>query len=66
MFSTKWLLATALVLSTASCDEECDFEPISLRLEDVQVLPDIKSSFMRGIPAKIGSSEQDILLLPWP
>lgn len=66
MPSIRYLLAVALVLSTAAGEAECDFEPISLALTDVQVLPDVKDSFMRGIPAKIGSPEQNIILLPWP
>ncbi|KAF5655264.1 hypothetical protein FCIRC_13909 [Fusarium circinatum] len=43
----------------------CDAEPLVLPLQDVQVLPDVPSSFMRGIPAKIGTPPQDLVLLPW-
>ncbi|GKT45017.1 uncharacterized protein ColSpa_05198 [Colletotrichum spaethianum] len=43
----------------------CDFEPVALPIQDVQVDPDIPNSFMRGIPAKIGTPAQDIVMLPW-
>ncbi|KAH8666479.1 aspartic peptidase domain-containing protein [Xylariales sp. PMI_506] len=43
----------------------CNFQPVSLPLKDIQVLPDIANSFMRGIPVTIGSPPQDIVVLPW-
>lgn len=43
----------------------CNVDPLVLPIQDVQVIPDIDDSLIRGIPAKIGSEEQDIVLLPW-
>ncbi|KAI1018512.1 hypothetical protein LB503_005641 [Fusarium chuoi] len=43
----------------------CDAEPLVLPLQDVQVLPDVADSFMKGIPAKIGTPPQNLVLLPW-
>ncbi|KAF5230538.1 hypothetical protein FANTH_13785 [Fusarium anthophilum] len=43
----------------------CDAEPLVLPLQDVQVLPDVANSFMKGIPAKIGTPPQNLVLLPW-
>lgn len=40
--------------------------PLHLPLRDVQVLSDVQGSYMRGISAKIGTPEQDIVLIPWP
>ncbi|KAM0553327.1 hypothetical protein ACHAPJ_007340 [Fusarium lateritium] len=58
-------LLPLLLVASASCASLCDTEPLSLPLRDVQVLPNVKNSFMTGIPAKVGSPEQDIVLLPW-
>ncbi|CZR35670.1 uncharacterized protein FPRO_00207 [Fusarium proliferatum ET1] len=38
----------------------CDAEPLVLQLQDVQVLPDVANSFMKGIPAKIGTPPQNL------
>lgn len=43
----------------------CDAEPLVLTIQDVQVLPDVQDSYMKGIAAQIGSPVQDIVLLPW-
>lgn len=43
----------------------CDAEPLVLHLRDVQVLPDVPNSFMKGIPAEIGTPPQNLVLLPW-
>ena len=40
-------------------------KPIALPLKDVAVDPRIPGSFMRGIPARLGSPPQSIVLLPW-
>nr|XP_036577380.1 uncharacterized protein CTRU02_12613 [Colletotrichum truncatum]KAF6784351.1 hypothetical protein CTRU02_12613 [Colletotrichum truncatum] len=57
-----WLLigigATLVVAS-------CDVEPVALPIQDVQVDPKTPNSFMRGIPAKVGTPPQDIVMLPW-
>ncbi|KAI2605960.1 acid protease [Hypoxylon fragiforme] len=46
-----------------SCD---DIEPFQLPIKDVQVLPEIPNSLMRGIAATVGTPPQNIVLLPWP
>ncbi|KAF5871175.1 uncharacterized protein Bfra_007689 [Botrytis fragariae] len=38
---------------------------ISLPLKDVQVLPDIGDSYIRGIPIKFGDPAQHTVILPW-
>ncbi|KNB10917.1 hypothetical protein FOXG_20431 [Fusarium oxysporum f. sp. lycopersici 4287] len=43
----------------------CDAEPLVLHLRDVQVLPGVPNSFMKGIPAEIGTPPQNLVLLPW-
>ncbi|KAH6848017.1 aspartic peptidase domain-containing protein [Chaetomium sp. MPI-CAGE-AT-0009] len=40
--------------------------PIALPITDVIVDPSIPGSFMRGVPAKIGTPPQDIVVMPWP
>ncbi|KAI1380999.1 acid protease [Hypoxylon crocopeplum] len=45
------------------CEE---IKPFQLPIRDVQVLPDIPNSFMKGIAATIGTPPQEIVLLPWP
>ena len=59
------LLASAVALPSVVYGANCDFEPIALPITDVQVLPDVEGSLMRGIPATIGSSNQSIVMLPW-
>lgn len=66
MYYLLLVLVTAAVLPVAISSSECDFEPISLALTDVQVLPKVKGSFMRGIRTTIGSPGQEIVMLPWP
>jgi hypothetical protein len=44
----------------------CQPEPFAVPIKDIQVEPSIPGSLMRGIPAKVGSPEQDIVLAPWP
>jgi len=39
--------------------------PIALPLRDVLVDLGISDSYMRGIPAKVGTPPQDIAMLPW-
>ncbi|KAF4947653.1 hypothetical protein FSARC_13914 [Fusarium sarcochroum] len=58
-------LLPLLLAVSASCASLCDTKPLSLPIRDVQILPNVKNSFMTGIPAKVGSREQDIVLLPW-
>ncbi|WZH40933.1 aspartic peptidase domain-containing protein [Fusarium acuminatum] len=58
-------LLPLLLLASVACASPCDSEPLSLPIRDVQILPNVKKSLMTGIPAKIGSPEQSIVLLPW-
>jgi hypothetical protein len=58
-------LLPLLLLASVTCASPCDTEPLSLPIRDVQILPNVKNSLMTGIPAKIGSPEQNIVLLPW-
>ena len=47
---------------------ECESDaarPIALPLRDVLVDSGISDSYMRGIPAKVGTPPQDIVMLPW-
>lgn len=41
-------------------------ETVVLPIKDVQVNSTVPDSLMKGIPAKVGSPEQDVLFLPWP
>ncbi|KAK3293754.1 aspartic peptidase domain-containing protein [Chaetomium fimeti] len=47
----------------ATCDTAA---PMALPITDVIVDPSIPGSFMRGVPAKIGTPPQDIVVMPWP
>lgn len=58
-------LLSLLFAVAANCASHCDTEPLSLPFRDVQVLPNVKNSLMKGIPATIGSPSQNIVLLPW-
>ncbi|KAM0193010.1 hypothetical protein ACHAPI_007959 [Fusarium lateritium] len=57
-------LATLLFLREASASS-CDAEPLVLPIRSVQVYPDIKDSYMIGIPAEVGTPPQNLVLLPW-
>ncbi|KAJ0370495.1 hypothetical protein COL26b_010065 [Colletotrichum chrysophilum] len=43
----------------------CDVEPVALPIQDVQVDPNVPDSYMRGMPAKLGTPSQNIVMLPW-
>ncbi|KAI1760425.1 acid protease [Hypoxylon sp. FL1150] len=60
-----YLLLVTLVapVCTTTCEE---VSPFQLPIKDVQVLPNISESFMRGISLSVGTPPQDIVLLPWP
>lgn len=61
-FQLLWLVSPMVFpLATAQCNST----PISIPIQDVQVLPEIEGSYMTGIRAQVGSPAQDILLLPW-
>jgi hypothetical protein len=40
--------------------------PMALPITDTAVDPNIPDSLMRGIPARIGTPPQNIVVLPWP
>jgi hypothetical protein len=61
----RWLLSLAVLTVGAHAELNCSADPIVLPIRDVQVLSDVKDSFMKGIAAKVGSPEQDVVLLPW-
>ncbi|KAI1452190.1 acid protease [Annulohypoxylon moriforme] len=50
-------------VQATKCDET---SPIQVPIRDVQVLPDVPNSFMKGIAASVGTPPQNIVLLPWP
>ncbi|KAM7194042.1 Aspartic peptidase domain containing protein [Naviculisporaceae sp. PSN 640] len=56
--------ARAVLGATPAC-ESATASPLALPITDVQVLPSVGDSFMRGIPARIGTPPQDIVVLPW-
>ncbi|KAM7190933.1 hypothetical protein V8F33_009166 [Rhypophila sp. PSN 637] len=64
MFKIVALLLWTWEASAADCPPS-NAKPIALPVRDVLVDPSIPGSFMRGIPARIGSSPQPIVLLPW-
>ncbi|OTA70140.1 acid protease [Hypoxylon sp. EC38] len=43
-----------------------EVNPFQLPIRDVQVLPDIPDSFMKGIAATVGTPPQNIVVLAWP
>ncbi|KAK8104417.1 uncharacterized protein PG998_011450 [Apiospora kogelbergensis] len=51
--------------AAAASAPKCDFQPVALPLKDVQVLPRVKDSYMRGIPIKVGTPPQDLVVMPW-
>jgi hypothetical protein len=57
-----WLVSPIVspVFATA-----CNSTPISLPIQDTQVLPDVEGSYMFGIRAQVGSPAQDVLMMPW-
>lgn len=56
------LQSLLVVVLSESCES---LEPLQLAITDIQVISNILDSYMRGVAAKIGPSEQDIVLLPW-
>lgn len=59
---TSGLLSLSVVSVAATM---CDLPVLSLPLRDVQVLPSVKDSYMRGIPLQVGTATQDLVVLPW-
>ena len=43
--------------------QECG--PVAFPITDVRTDPAVANSLMKGIPAKIGTPPQDIVMLPW-
>lgn len=62
---SKYILFVALAapVCTTTCGEAGLFQ---LPIRDVQVLPNVSDSFMKGIALSVGTPPQDIVLLPWP
>ncbi|RGP68844.1 peptidase aspartic [Fusarium sporotrichioides] len=58
-------LLSLLFTVAVNCASHCDTEPLFLPIRDVQVLPNVEKSLMKGIPATIGEPSQNIVLLPW-
>ncbi|KAF5022906.1 hypothetical protein F66182_5025 [Fusarium sp. NRRL 66182] len=42
----------------------CNAEPLALPLGDVQVLPEVRESYIRGISTQVGTPPQNLVLLP--
>ncbi|KAM4055245.1 aspartic-type endopeptidase [Hirsutella rhossiliensis] len=59
------LVGFGLLASNLAASSSCPQQPFQLPIKDVQVYPNVANSFMTGIPAKIGTPSQDIVLLPW-
>lgn len=55
-------LSTSLSVASAS---SCGPSVFALPLQDIQVLPEVKDSFMRGISLRAGSPAQNLVVLPW-
>ncbi|KAI9166491.1 hypothetical protein HJFPF1_02593 [Paramyrothecium foliicola] len=68
MHHTEISRALGLLASVARAygSPNCKAEPIELPIRDIQVLPDIKDSLMKGVAAKVGTPPQNLVLLPWP
>lgn len=64
MVSNLPILAVLAVWARHGLGATCG-SPLALPITDVQVVPSIPNSFMKGIPTKIGTPPQDIVLLPW-
>jgi len=60
------LLCIITAAGQSSAVECSPAKAVALPIKDVLVDPSIADSFMRGIPARIGSPPQPIVLLPWP
>ncbi|KAL1850732.1 hypothetical protein Daus18300_012810 [Diaporthe australafricana] len=57
-----WLVSFIASFVSAS---GCNSTPISLPIQDTQVLPNIEGSNMYGLRVQIGSPAQDIVMMPW-
>lgn len=57
------LLFSALFLPSHGL--QCNSKPISIPIQDTQVLPSINGSNMIGLRTQVGSPPQDILMIPW-
>lgn len=58
------LLLSAFIPSSHA-SSSCDAGPISIPIQDTQVLDDVEGSYMIGLRTKLGTPAQDILMLPW-
>jgi hypothetical protein len=59
------LLCLCTSIKMASAASSCGPQVLSLPIQDVQVIPSIPDSFMRGIPLRAGTPAQDLVVLPW-
>ncbi|KAI0885840.1 acid protease [Annulohypoxylon maeteangense] len=59
-------LQSAALVVTVHATQFDEMSPFQVPIRDVQVLPDIPNSFMKGIAATVGEPPQNIVLLPWP
>lgn len=59
-----WLLSTILLPLPVDA-AECAGKAFALPLKDVLVDPNIENSYVMGIPATVGTPEQNVVLLPW-
>ena len=60
------LILLLFYIHSRALASSCEPQPFAVPIKDVQVDASITDSFMRGIPATIGTPEQNILLAPWP
>ncbi|KAK7990241.1 hypothetical protein PG990_014521 [Apiospora arundinis] len=56
---------TSLSQFSYAAASKCYAQPVALPLKDIQVLPKVKGSYMRGIPVKVGTPPQDLVVMPW-
>ncbi|KAL2131438.1 hypothetical protein VTI74DRAFT_5107 [Chaetomium olivicolor] len=64
MDAMTWSLVIA-IWAVCTLGKTCPI-PLALPITDVQVDPAIPDSIMRGIPARIGTPAQNIVMVPWP
>lgn len=58
-----WVHAHIQDVSGAACPSA---SPMAFPITDVAIDPNIPDSLMRGIPARVGTPPQSIVMLPWP
>lgn len=63
--TTHVLLVLAAWTRSALAQDCGSAVPVAFPITDVQTDPAVANSLMRGIPAKVGTPAQDIVMLPW-